>query len=360
MEKPNVLMIYEYLPPIKGGIENHVQELMFALKNYNVIMLTRNPSVKPSYEKVGNVKIYRISGNRLMPLRYLYAGMRLSKHEKISLIHAHTLTNPAMVAVTLGILLNCPTVVTIHESQFILDMKNDKLISKIKYRFLIKIAKSIITTSDELRKYAVSLTKHFDKVVEIPNGVNIKAFAPRLFSPLNIINLCDNKKIILCPRRITPKNGIIYLIESIPMVLQKHLSVKFIFAGPVCDSNYFLSIKKRVSELKIEESVEFLGPILYDKMPLVYAFADVVVIPSLIEAISLAALEAMASKKPIIATKVGGLLEIIKNGYNGTLVDPADSQALANAIIFLLEQQRGCQKICREWVCSQTNSLGIV
>jgi glycosyltransferase involved in cell wall biosynthesis len=72
-----------------------------------------------------------------------------------------------------------------------------------------------------------------------------------------------------------------------------------------------------------------------DEMPAVNAMADLVVIPSLMEAVSLSALEAMASGKPVIATEVGGLPEIIKDEVTGLLVPPRDPTALADAIVRL-------------------------
>jgi len=112
----------------------------------------------------------------------------------------------------------------------------------------------------------------------------------------------------------------------------------------VRDHDYLQIIQKRIRNLEVEPFVIFTGGVPYSEMPGFYAASDIVVIPSLIEAVSLATLEAMACKKPIVATSVGGLPEIIKNNYNGILVEPANGEALARAILLILNDKELASK----------------
>ena len=178
-----------------------------------------------------------------------------------------------------------------------------------------------------------------NKVIEIPNGVDLSLFVPS-YSYTDE----EKNKVIMCPRRITPKNGILYLINAIPLVIKARSQVKFMFVGPNCDKEYSNLLIKRVKQLGIEKYVFFAGNVKHAEMPQMYYTSDIVVIPSLIEAISLSALEAMACSKPVIATAVGGLCEIIKDGYNGMLVMPADSDCIAKAILSLLGDEERALK----------------
>jgi len=87
-------------------------------------------------------------------------------------------------------------------------------------------------------------------------------------------------------------------------------------------------------------------------MPSIYALADIVVIPSLIEAVSLAALEALAHRKAVIATNVGGLPEIIINKKTGLLIHPEDPNSIAENILRLCKD-----KTLRETIANQGEVL---
>jgi len=80
-----------------------------------------------------------------------------------------------------------------------------------------------------------------------------------------------------------------------------------------------------------------LGNVSYEKMPYIYSISDVVVLPSLREGTPLVLLEAMACGKPVVATRVGGIPEIVEHGEGGLLVRPKDVEGLSKAILTLLE-----------------------
>ncbi|ELZ81727.1 group 1 glycosyl transferase [Haloferax elongans ATCC BAA-1513] len=87
-------------------------------------------------------------------------------------------------------------------------------------------------------------------------------------------------------------------------------------------------------------NANFRGEVDYEEMPELYSSADVSVFPSLKEATSIAALESMASGTPVVATNVGGLTQIIENGREGLLVDPAQPDEIASAVDKLLKSNQ--------------------
>jgi glycosyltransferase involved in cell wall biosynthesis len=89
----------------------------------------------------------------------------------------------------------------------------------------------------------------------------------------------------------------------------------------------------------------FTGRIPQEELPVYYGASDVVVVPSLQEAWGLVATEAMACGKPVVASRVGGLPDQVIDGYNGFLVPPMDSKALADRILYFLENPSEAKRI---------------
>src|SRR6266571_651539 len=165
----------------------------------------------------------------------------------------------------------------------------------------------------------------------IPSGVDTGAFSPAA----NPTELADVPRcpIVLCPRRVAAKTGIHYLVEAMPPLVRALPGLKVVVAGRIASSRYLSELRSRVRELGVQDHIEFLGSVRYEEMPALYQSADVVAIPSTAEARSLAALEAMACGKVVVASRVGGLPEIVEHGVNGLLVQPGDPDGLADAIV---------------------------
>lgn len=346
-------MISENIPPIQGGIENHVHNLSIELaKKCNLFLISFYlPNGCKKVEKEGNLTIYRLlKGDRFSFIGHLLATIKIAKENQIDVIHVHTVGEANTIGAIAGTILRKPIVVTVHESSFIMNLCSKRLhtIRSITYRLRLRPAKEIITPSAELMYYVKHVVGNKKEVREIPNGVNLSLFHSDISGAIvkNKLN-SGSSKIVLCPRRIAPKNGVIYLIKAIPRIVESRQDVRFVFVGPVRDYDYFKSIQDFVKKSKIEPYVVFTGGIPYNQMPAFYAASDVVVLPSLIEAISLAALEAMACGKPVVATSVGGLPEIIKNNHNGVLVEPANSKALAEAISAIICDEQLISKYVR-------------
>jgi glycosyltransferase involved in cell wall biosynthesis len=94
------------------------------------------------------------------------------------------------------------------------------------------------------------------------------------------------------------------------------------------------TLRELTSSLDLQDAVDFLDP--RDDIREVLAAADVVAAPSLSEGFGLSVVEAMAMARPVVATRVGGLLEIVDDGRSGFLVPPADPSALAAALLRVL------------------------
>lgn len=130
--------------------------------------------------------------------------------------------------------------------------------------------------------------------------------------------------------------GIEYLLQATPLFSDKGAVIDVV-GNTAGEPDYFLRLSKIINDLDLQKRVIFHGHIS-DKAGLAqfYQQADIFVLPSLMEGFGIVLLEAMSFGLPIIATKVGAIPEIIKDGKNGLLVPPADPLALAKAIDLLL------------------------
>jgi len=152
------------------------------------------------------------------------------------------------------------------------------------------------------------------KLVHIPNFVDHAIFSP---GPENV-----GKCVILYPRRLCRERGFFLLADIIPSLLGRYPDIEIHFVGTLTIED--ISIMERIDELRegFGEKVKFYD-VPPDRMKDVYQIADIVVIPTInSEGTSLSCLEAMASGKPVVGTVVGGLSQLIIDGYNGFLINP--------------------------------------
>jgi glycosyltransferase involved in cell wall biosynthesis len=105
-------------------------------------------------------------------------------------------------------------------------------------------------------------------------------------------------------------------------------------------------LKEEAESLGIMDNVKFLG--FRDDVKEIYKILDIFVLPSLSEGLPLSLLEAVASKVPVIASKVGGIPEIIKDGINGFLIPPKNVPLLSEKIYYLLQNQEIAKQLAQE------------
>ena len=149
------------------------------------------------------------------------------------------------------------------------------------------------------------------EVEALANGVETDVFR-RIEPTLQVAR----RPRILVPRRLFQKNGVEFFVRALPEILES-VDVEAVFVG---DGPEGPRLKALVGELGIANRVTFLGKQDHSSMPGILSSGDLAVIPSLMEATSVAALESMACELPVLASNVGGLPEIIDDSVGRTLV----------------------------------------
>ncbi|MCK4492242.1 MAG: glycosyltransferase family 4 protein, partial [Candidatus Altiarchaeales archaeon] len=146
----------------------------------------------------------------------------------------------------------------------------------------------------------------------------------------------QSKNIILYVGRLTHKKGVEYLIDAMKTVVKVIDDVQLIIIG---GGRLEKKLKERVGRLDMDKYICFTGSIDHDRVIDYYSLSDIVAIPSIIdrygetEGMPAVVLEAMACGKPLIASDVSGITDIVKEGYNGFIIRPRDSKDLAGKIV---------------------------
>ena len=327
----HILMRSEVFPPHVGGIESHVYYLCRQLVRCGhscTVITAQTENTASKSEVMDGITVYRtkyfgtsLFGWFMTAIAGILTYCRVAKDA--DLLHTHTIFS-AMPGLISAYLFKKPHLLTLHHSRFIENAK--KPIWRILFRFVLKRVNFVFAPSDELEMICRNLCQ---QVVthKITNAVDTEIFRP--CQPA--IKREREAYLLICPRRLVRKNGVEYLIRAMPL-LQEKVDVELHILG---DGPLRRELGELTKALSMATKVHFWGAIDNTKMSMYLSSADVVVIPSLLEATSIAALEAMACERVVVASDVGGLPEIIDNEV-GRLFEVGNVADLADQILSLL------------------------
>tara|TARA_B110000114_G_C15089465_1_gene397798 strand:- start:2253 stop:3362 length:1110 start_codon:yes stop_codon:yes gene_type:complete len=215
---------------------------------------------------------------------------------------------------------------TNHTGQYLYLEKST--IGRYIQKYLIKHFKTIIGPSRELTPDTKN--SHY-----ISNGVDINFFKGKKNKKF------DQKFVFICARRWAPTKGIKYLVEAMGQLSEKAKSNSlFLFAGSDSDDYiwYKDEIIKKLNKLP-SHMYKLLGNLNQEELRDIFLSSDVSVIPSVMEATSLAAMEGMACGLPVISTNVGGMPEIITHDSTGWLVNSKNSDEISLIIEKIVNEE---------------------
>jgi len=311
-----VLMPTIYHPHI-GGITLHVENLVKNLSNVEFHIITYDRYEENRYK---NVIVHEVPHlKRIRGISYLInaykRGKKIIEREEIDLIHSHYAFPQGCVGALLKRKYNIPHILTLHGSDALI-LKNS-IKGKYFFDYAVYNADTIICVS----KYIQSqLTKELrKKSVVVYNGVDENL----------LYNEGDNE-FGLFVGAFVPQKGVDILINAI-----KDIDFNFKLVG---DGKLFKKIERFVLENKLK-NVELLGKRSFKDVASLMRTCSFLIVPSRSEGFGMVAVEAMACSKPVIASNVGGLSEIIEDGVNGLLFEKENINDLREKITLLVNNR---------------------
>ena len=223
-----------------------------------------------------------------------------------------------------------------------LDPRKDRLVKKV-----FSYAEKILVESHFMERIVQEAGVDSSKIELVPGGVDLRDLSPDVNSSLvrEAYSIGSRPVIFTMINDLSRTvKGVEYLLKTVPEVMEANQDVLFLIGG----SHVTHKLLQLTRDLSIVDNVLFVGNIPRTQARFFFAAADVVAIPSIMEAAPRVALEAMASSRAVIATEVGGVPELIKDGINGFLVPSRDSSAMAEKIVTLLRQTELKESFGRE------------
>ena len=193
-------------------------------------------------------------------------------------------------------------------------------------RFVLRQAQVITATSHFLADITRCYT---DKEVHVvPFGVDCE-----VFHPPGRVNMTSTVTLGFV-KQLGVKYGPEYLIRAMEMIVGEYPQTRLLLAGSGELHNH---LEELVEQLGLTRNISFLGAVEHPQVPELLQNIDIFVMPSVREEFGVAAVEAQAMAIPVVATKVGGVPEVVLDGETGILVEPGSSEQLAQAILLLIE-----------------------
>ena len=321
------VIIDTWFPAIGGGQIN-VWEISkrLASKDLQIDVITRNNGdddlKEIKYLKVIKSGVISRPESAIAKIIFSFWIIFFLIKREYDLIHVHPFL-PVLSAKLVSFFKKVPLIITVHGTR--LFEKRPLLTPSIILEWIIltKIRYDLV----------ISVTKAFNrikninqKIITIPNGIDLKQF-----SKIKAQKASFPK--ILWVGRFDEVKRVDQLILAMRDVSKKLPKAKLVLVGYGYEQK---KLKRLVEDNNLEKSVEFVGIKTGFDLIKEYKSSHVFVLPSSSEGQSLTILEAQAASLPVVATKVGGIPEIVKDGETGLLVPPEDPQGLADAILRVL------------------------
>lgn len=344
-----ILMLDNEFPPLGGGtgvVNYHLLE-EFARHPDVWVDLVTSSRTRGSYEQeqfAERIAIYKVPvdnqnihhSTNVELLRYSGRGLRLSyelaRRKRYDLSFAFAGVPAGAMSYALRLLTGLPYIVSLQGP--------DVPGFEARYNTIYPVLKPILrrvwadaayvtAISEAHRDLAHQLMPHLPIPI-IYNGVDDRSFTPRTSRPEGPIHL-------ICVGRLIERKGQHHLLEAFAQLRAgraEPLRLTFVGTGDAEDQ-----LKGLAAGLGIAEDVSFLGFVAREAMPAVYHTADLFVLPSQSEGMSIALLEAMAAGLPVVVSDTGGTSELVRADQNGQIVPWADVPALVAALARMLAQR---------------------
>ena len=283
------------------------------------------------------------------------------RREKFDIVHTHT-AKAGMLGRIAAYLVGTPKIIHMpHGHNFYgyfgpFMSKSIVVLERFVARFTDKI---VVLTKLEKKDFLDFEVKGSEDIDIIPSGLELNDFHGvdngEKEWKRNQLGLNSFEKVVGMVSRLEGVKGPEYFIEAAKEVAERINNVKFLIVG---EGSLRSSLERQTEKLELEGKIKFLGW-REDALEIITVL-DILVQPSLNEAVGRVLLEAQVSGVPVVATGVGGIPEVVREGITGIIVSPRDSNALADAVCNLLEDEKKRKEMsgeARKWVRDKFSSV---
>jgi glycosyltransferase involved in cell wall biosynthesis len=234
-------------------------------------------------------------------------------------------------------LLRLPSVCTVHVMPSLAVKTKTRLHQNVEWFALRHFCDRVISVSEEAAQYHLAISgASADQVTTIHNGIDLSGFlnmdtARERAAVRAELGVASAANILVTVAVLRPPKGIQYMIRALPAILASHPNTYYLIVG---DGSHKDSLLEEVDQAGVKDRVIFTG--MRKDVARLLAASDVFVLPTLTEALPTVLAEAMAARLPIVASRVGGIPEMIVDGQNGCLVEPENLDELRAACIHIL------------------------
>jgi glycosyltransferase involved in cell wall biosynthesis len=275
--------------------------------------------------------VFYLEPKPLRAIYYLSAFIEILRIRPQVLHGFGVLPSGFLLAVT-GRILQRPVILECIGSDVLLA---NPLTVAILWKFIFRSPEAVIAQIDLICKRVSPFAR--GEVDCIPNAIDISKFRLDRKYCRRLLGFRDGEESILYVGRLEPVKNVQTLLYAFVNVRKKGFNARLVLVGNGSEIN---RLRRIAVGAKVIEFVDFVGALSHDRVPVYMNAADVLVLPSRSEASPNVILEALAAGTPVIATRVGGIPDIVTNGKQGFLYSPGDTEQLTNLLSRLLKDKR--------------------
>jgi glycosyltransferase involved in cell wall biosynthesis len=345
----HVIQVAPRFPPAIGGLEEHVYQISRELvrRGHNVAVVTSNESdgkaCPVQTETVEGIRVYRFPLFMPKMFRELWFIPEILKsflQLRGDIIHVHGYRClSSFNAVYFAQLRNIPSVLTphgIYPTRSVMNGLAKAVFDRVFGRLLLSFSDKIIALSEHNRRLLLQVGASADKIVMVPNGVNIEDYANLRRSKEILDELNSDGPLLLYVGRIDWNKRVENVVEAMPLILKDFPSARFVLVGPDY-GNYVNMLMDLARKLEVEHSLVIAGNVSRDKLRQFYSVADVFLLPSSYEGFGLSMLEAMSSRIPVIASSSGGPGDILDHEVHAWLLKESTPDEISKSVYAVLK-----------------------
>lgn len=210
------------------------------------------------------------------------------------------------------------------------DARNARGVEASFWRFILRHSDVTVACSAAFAKEVYNFVGHETQVAVVHNGVDVDGLLHREDRGPDPLAHMKGRRYIVALGKIENRKGLDVLLRAFARLRPRHDGLALVLVGNAGDASE--SLRSLTRELALSDDVFFFDAVPNTRIGWFLARADVVCLPSRSETFGIVLLEAGAFRRPVVATRVGGIPEVIENGTSGLLVEPDEPEALAVAI----------------------------